>query len=37
MQKGLEIKISKKDLAANYVTIMSCLTEVLKGVSTKSI
>ena len=37
VQKGLEIKISKKDLAENYHNIMKMLTEILKDVSTKSI
>jgi len=37
VQKGLEIKISKKDLAENYHIIMTMLTELLKNVSTKSI
>jgi len=37
VQKGLEIKISKKDLVENYHNIMNMLTEMLKGVSEKSI
>lgn len=37
VQKGMEIKISKKDFYQNYVTIMEKLTEIVRGVSTKSI
>jgi hypothetical protein len=37
VQKGMEIKISKKDFYQNYVTIMEKITEIVKGVSTKSI
>ena len=36
VQKGLEIKVSKKDLAQNYNHIMNILAGILKDVSNKS-
>lgn len=37
VQKGMEIKISKRDLFENYHTVVEKLTEIVRGVSTKSI
>lgn len=37
VQKGMEIKVSKKDLYENYHTVVEKLNEVVQGVSTKGV
>lgn len=37
VQKGMEIKISKRELFENYHNVVEKLTRIVKGVSTKSI
>jgi len=36
VKKGMEIKISKKDLHQNFTTVSDKLVEIVKGVSEKS-
>jgi hypothetical protein len=37
VQKGMEIKISKRELFENYNNVVEKLTRIVQGVSTKSI
>ncbi len=37
VQKGMEIKVSKKDLYENYQTVVEKLHEIVQGVSTKGV